>query len=172
VDAVLEGGPELGQGHASAVELAFVSDLPWRQPDSGETVEVEELGKALGVQFIGLVGVPHHPAAFLTGLVVGRGIMTLALAACVRRGRQPAASISSAIQYQFPTVSRATGVPSGRFSRKAWMAPAGDRPGTGGRDGHPDPEWRTGNSDDGRRNPLHNETWLHLLLLCAFPPQV
>jgi hypothetical protein len=49
--------------------------------------------------------------------------MTLALAAWVRRGKQPAASISSAIQYQLPTLSKATGVPSGRLSRKAWMAP-------------------------------------------------
>jgi hypothetical protein len=39
----------------------------------------------------------HHPAAFLSGLVVGRGIMTLAFAGRVRTGTPPAASISSAI---------------------------------------------------------------------------
>jgi hypothetical protein len=38
-------------------------------------------------------------------------------------GRQTAALISSAIRYQLPTLSRATRVPCGRFSRKAWMAP-------------------------------------------------
>src|SRR3989304_3651595 len=50
-------------------------------------------------------------------------ILDLALAAGAGRGRQPAFWISSTIQYQLPTVSRATGVPGGNWERKARMAP-------------------------------------------------
>jgi len=86
---------------------------------------------------------------------------------------QPAASISSAIQYQLPTLSRATGEPSGRLSRKAWLARrARDQPGSAAGAGHPDRERRTENSHDGRRSPLYIETLLHLLRLCAVPPRV
>src|SRR3990172_12890512 len=60
VDAVLQGGAELGEGHAGAVELTFIADLSGGQPDSGETVEVEERGQALGVELVGLVDIAHH----------------------------------------------------------------------------------------------------------------
>ena len=60
VDAVLQGGAELGEGHAGAVELTFIADLSGGQPNGGETVKVEELGQALGVELVRLVDVAHH----------------------------------------------------------------------------------------------------------------
>jgi len=60
VDAVLEGGPELGEGHPGAVELPLVTDLAWRQPHYGQAVQVEELGQALGVELIGLAEGTRH----------------------------------------------------------------------------------------------------------------
>jgi len=35
VDAVLQGGPELGEGHPGAMEFPLVPNLPWREPDGG-----------------------------------------------------------------------------------------------------------------------------------------
>jgi hypothetical protein len=46
------------------VELAFVADLPGREPDGGQAVQVEELGQALGVELIGLIDVAHHDLGF------------------------------------------------------------------------------------------------------------
>ena len=50
-------------------------------------------------------------------------IMSFALRACTSLGTQPAASISSTIQYQLPTVSTATGEPRSQRSRNRWSAP-------------------------------------------------
>jgi hypothetical protein len=62
-------------------------------------------------------------ASILSVLLTLPPIITFALAACARRGRQPADSISSAIQYQLPTVSRAAGAPGGNWEQKFRMAP-------------------------------------------------
>ena len=51
-------------------------------------------------------------------------IITFALAACAIRGLQPAVSISSTIQYQFPILSSATAVPSGNSLSNSWITPA------------------------------------------------
>jgi hypothetical protein len=60
VDAVLQGGSELRQGHTGAVELPLIADLPRWQPDGGEAVQVQELGQTLGVELVSLVDVAHH----------------------------------------------------------------------------------------------------------------
>src|SRR4030042_1310567 len=44
-------------------------------------------------------------------------------AGLVRRGRQPAVSISSAIQFQLPTLSKATGEPWGKWEKNEEIAP-------------------------------------------------
>lgn len=52
VDAVLQRGAKLGEGHPGAVKLPLVADLPWWQPDCGEAVQVEELSQTLGVELV------------------------------------------------------------------------------------------------------------------------
>src|SRR3989442_4227204 len=50
-------------------------------------------------------------------------IISFALRACTSLGRQPAASISSTIQYQLPIVSTATGEPGSHRARNCCRAP-------------------------------------------------
>ena len=60
MDAVLEHGADLGEGHASAGELALVAQLGGGDPDRREGTQVEQGGQASGVELIGLVDVAHH----------------------------------------------------------------------------------------------------------------
>ena len=60
VDAVLEHGADLGEGHAGAGQLALIAQVAGRDPDGGEGAEVEQGGQAGGVELIGLVDVAHH----------------------------------------------------------------------------------------------------------------
>jgi len=60
VDAVLEHGADLGEGHAGAGELALVSQIGGWDPDGGKGAQVEQGGQAGGVELIGLVDVAHH----------------------------------------------------------------------------------------------------------------
>lgn len=60
VGAVLQHGANPGEGHAGARELAFVSQIAWRDPDGGEGAVVKQSGQSIGVELIGLVDVGHH----------------------------------------------------------------------------------------------------------------
>jgi hypothetical protein len=115
VDAVFDGVTKFGESHPRAGEFSFVADVVRGNPDSGECAIVLQDGQAVGVDLVGL--------ACLSADRLTLPIITLALTAWARRGRQPAASISSAIQYQLPTVSRATGVPGGNWEQNSRIAP-------------------------------------------------
>lgn len=64
VNAVLKSGTWLTECHAGAVKLALVADLTRRQPDGGEAAEVDQCGKAFGIEFIGLVDIAHYDLGF------------------------------------------------------------------------------------------------------------
>jgi len=106
-DAVLDPGTVLGEDHPGAGQLPLVAHLGWWDPDRGQLAEVEQGGQAVSIEFVGLVDVAHHDLGL--GGVGQKGNAAGGLPGL----SPPGQAISSTIQYQFPTVSRATGVPFG-----------------------------------------------------------
>jgi hypothetical protein len=59
VDAVLERGAEIAQGHPGAQQLALVAEFSWRYPALGQSAVAQQDGESLGVERVGLVGLAH-----------------------------------------------------------------------------------------------------------------
>jgi hypothetical protein len=61
VDAVLECGAQIAQGHACTQQFALVAQLAGRNPALGQRAAAQENGQTLGVEGIGLVALGHAP---------------------------------------------------------------------------------------------------------------
>ena len=76
MDAVFDGGAELGESHPGAGEFAFVADLMGWDPNGGECAVVLKDGQAVGVDLVGLIDIAHHDFGFdgmrQTGEATGR----------------------------------------------------------------------------------------------------
>ncbi len=64
VNAVFDGGTELGESHPSAWQFAFVADLVRGDPYGGEGAIVLQDSQSVGVDLVGLVDVAHHDFGF------------------------------------------------------------------------------------------------------------
>jgi len=60
MDAVLELGADLGEGHPGAGEFPLVAELARRNPHGGQGAIVEQDSQAVSVELIGLMDVTHH----------------------------------------------------------------------------------------------------------------
>ena len=64
VEPVLEGRPQVGEGHAGTRQLALVANRSRGKPDGGQGAIVQQGGQAIGIQTIGFVDVAHHHLSF------------------------------------------------------------------------------------------------------------
>ncbi len=104
LEALLELSPLANKKHPGPAKFALISDFPRRDPHRGKGPRVLEFVYPAGSELIRLVYTPQHG---------------LAQAAWTSLGVHPACLISSTIQYQFPTVSPATGEPGSQCARNA-----------------------------------------------------
>src|SRR5947208_14597192 len=109
VQPILELCTLSDEHHPRPGPVALVPQFTRRDPDRGQRPISLQPVEPTDVEPIGLVDLSHHQLCL----------------ACVHelRGTQPAASISSTIQYQFPIVSTATGDPRSHRSRNSRNEP-------------------------------------------------
>ncbi len=60
VDAVLEHGAQVPEGHTRAQDLALIAKFAWRNPDLRKRAVAQQNGQAFGVEGIGLMSLAHH----------------------------------------------------------------------------------------------------------------